>query len=81
MLSTQEQPLQHDPTLQSDLGDPDLDEAYLHDFFVVMAICNTVVVGSHVAGGREGEGARDRPIMYEAESPDEAALVEVRKSL
>lgn len=84
-----------DSTLQTDLEDPAFTKAYLHDFFVVMAICNTVVIShkdnrkvenqwsrNQFVGVNEGRGQDDVPvdvssITYEAESPDEAALVEV----
>ena len=94
-LPTQKHPLILDSTLQSDLEDPAFRKAYLHDFFVVMAICNTVVisrkdnrkvenrwsqsqfVGVNEDCGRDNVPVDGRCITYEAESPDEAALVEV----
>ena len=93
-LPSQEHPLLLDSTLQSDLKIPALSKAYLRDFFVVMAICNTVVIHKdncqvesqwsqgQFVGWNEGHGQNDDPvdtrsIVYEAESPDEAALVEV----
>lgn len=47
----------------------------IHDFFITMAICNTVVVSqrSHSGSNRKAKSTR----FYEAESPDEYALVEV----
>ena len=74
---------------QQVLSDPLLCEAakrdddMIRDFFLVMAICNTVVVSAtghrHSAseGGEGGEGGGAEGVVYEAESPDEAALVEV----
>ena len=59
------------------------DEGMIRDFFLIMAICNTVVVSAtghgHSAseGGEGGEGGGAGGVVYEAESPDEAALVEV----
>lgn len=94
---TQEEQLQLDETLLADLVDPTLSKAYIHDFFVVMAICNTVVVSHNgrcdsltevqgegvegvSGGGSEGVGRNSQTIVYEAESPDEAALVEVNSN-
>lgn len=66
----------------------------VEDFFIVMAICNSVVVSTPASPRNESEtslsvhssvhngnvtgieGADD--LKYEAESPDEAALVQVR---
>ena len=67
-----------DPQVQQDLGKPDsLD--ILHDFFVTLAICNTVVVSQRrQAGRKDGTGRQaTKRTQYEAESPDEHALVEV----
>ena len=73
-----------DPKLAARLSDPTVE-----DFFTVMAICNTVVVsgvGSGTVseqsgtqnGNVTGAGVADKPrLKYEAESPDEAALVQV----
>ena len=68
-----------DPELQEDLDKPD-SLAFLHDFFVTLAICNTVVVSQRVQpGGTNSVGGQPttKRIQYEAESPDEHALVEV----
>ena len=91
---TQEKRLDLDTALIANLRDSALREAYIHDFFVVMAICNTVVVSGN-GHGRRSEVISDTErwvqrseshslvaddpssIVYEAESPDEAALVEV----
>ena len=67
-----------DPQLQQDLSKPDsLD--ILHDFFVTLSICNTVVVSQRrQAGRKDGTGRQPtKRTQYEAESPDEHALVEV----
>jgi hypothetical protein len=74
-----------DPRLTARLLDP-----VVEDFFIVMAICNTVVVSTPLStqsgGGKQngnvtGAGGMDRSglldLKYEAESPDEAALVQV----
>ena len=78
------------------------EESCLHDFFVVLAICNTVVVSKRSKGKRDSIPVTELPynmeklsetvlsqieqllghtnindIDYEAESPDEQALVEV----
>ncbi len=79
-----------DPTLVTDMRNPTLRDNYIHDFFVIMAICNTVVVsrngdvedddsfGVGIATAADNGGQLDpQAIVYEAESPDEAALVEV----
>lgn len=62
----------------------ELSESQIEDFFITMAICNTVVVSNTVESGlvrgRGSEGVTREKVMalrYEAESPDEAALVEV----
>lgn len=53
----------------------------MEDFFIVMAICNSVVVstsgGTHAAGAQNGNVTGGEGMKYEAESPDEAALVHV----
>ncbi len=73
------------------MRNPALKDKYIHDFFVTMAICNTVVVsrnrdceeedcvGVHVDVDVDNSNKQLDPqaIVYEAESPDEAALVEV----
>lgn len=60
----------------------------VHDFFITMAICNTVVV-SRIGDAEDENGVgilRDSSeqlgpqAVYEADSPDEAALVEVHVS-
>ena len=71
-----------DPVLAASLTDPDV-----RDFFILMAICNTVIVSSI---GRFKSRVEAVPLLdgsdtdkilnkmkYEAESPDEAALVKV----
>ena len=62
----------------------ELSESQIEDFFITMVICNTVVVSNAVESGlvrgRGSEGVTREKVMalrYEAESPDEAALVEV----
>ena len=79
-----------DPLLLTSVRNQTLSEAYIRDFFITMAICNTVVVVSK--NGRDAKRNQqvdsqneDRSVTkedifdlsYEAESPDEAALVEV----
>ena len=46
-----------DEVLLSDIQNPTLSELYIQDFFVVMALCNTVVVTgkSHIHSIDEGE--------------------------
>ena len=71
-----------DPALLGDLQKPEV-----KDFFTVLAICNTVVVSStgHVRSRVEAVPFLDNCVTdeylnkmkYEAESPDEAALVKV----
>lgn len=63
----------------------ELSKSHIDDFFITMAICNTVIVSNAVESGlvrgRGSEGVTREKVMalrYEAESPDEAALVEVR---
>ena len=62
----------------------ELRKSHIDDFFITMAICNTVVVSNAIESGLVrgggGEGVTREKVMalkYEAESPDEAALVEV----
>lgn len=83
-----------DPRLEAKLLDPTVE-----DFFIVMAICNSVVVSTSSSAGNVNETSlsvhsdakngnvtgiegADKPslldLKYEAESPDEAALVQVR---
>lgn len=65
-----------------------LSDHTVRDFFTVMAICNTVVVSKkienrigapHASQNGNVNMGRDtrRALKYEAESPDEAALVHV----
>ena len=74
-----------DRTLMINMKNDDLSQSHIHDFFITMAICNTVVVSnagdSGLVRGRGNEGVTREKVMalrYEAESPDEAALVEVQ---
>ena len=74
-----------DTQLQTDLSESSLScDSFLHDFFVTMAICNTVVV-SHRASAQD-RGTHNQQhwnrfgIQYEYESPDENALVEAAKA-
>lgn len=82
-FSLQDKPTDLDPRLAGNLFDPTVE-----DFFVVMAVCNSVVVstsgsGNTHAGAQNGnvtglDGASNPDVQgmkYEAESPDEAALV------
>ena len=66
------------------LKSDELSKSHIDDFFITMAICNTVVVSNAVdsgfVSGHGNEGVTKERVMalrYEAESPDEAALVEV----
>ncbi len=71
-----------DPKLSANLSN-----STVRDFFTVMAICNTVVISSSSSRDlnlREKKQEKERiqelnKLKYEAESPDEAALVEVKK--
>lgn len=47
----------------------------IQDFFITMAICNTVVVSQRAHSSSNWKTKSTR--VYEAESPDEYALVEV----
>ena len=75
-----------DPALVANISDP-----VVRDFFTVLAICNTVVVstaddrvestaGCHLDPPAAANGDRVdlQTLKYEAESPDESALVHVR---
>ena len=79
MLSHLQEKIILDSQLEQDLDKPDsLD--ILHDFFVTLAICNTVVVSQRAQQPERTDGIKRQPtkrIRYEAESPDEHALVEV----
>jgi type IV pilus biogenesis protein CpaD/CtpE len=73
-----------DRSLVINMRSAELSESQIEDFFITMAICNTVVVSNAVESGlvrgRGSEGVTSEKVMalrYEAESPDEAALVEV----
>ena len=73
-----------DRSLVINMKSAELSESQIEDFFITMAICNTVVVSNAVESGlvrgRGSEGVTREKVMalrYEAESPDEAALVEV----
>jgi hypothetical protein len=79
-----------DAGLVRDVEKRGLSQDYLQDFFVVLALCNTVVLSRKTQDSQdvpdfshEATWDRDRlaeyvqTITYEAESPDEAALVEV----
>ena len=74
-----------DRNLVLNMKNDELSKSHIDDFFITMAICNTVVVSNAVESGlvrgRGSEGVTREKVMalrYEAESPDEAALVEVR---
>ena len=86
-LSLQDHQTLLDPKLKGKLTDPTVRE-----FFIVLAICNSVVVSSHThpktpvddpslkESCGDNMATRLRRIKYEAESPDEAALVKVRQA-
>ena len=76
-----------DRSLVINMRSAELSESQIEEFFITMAICNTVVVSNAVESGlvrgRGSEGVTREKVMalrYEAESPDEAALVEVSHS-
>ncbi|CAI8035915.1 Phospholipid-transporting ATPase ID [Geodia barretti] len=82
-----------DAGLVRDVENTGLCHDYLQDFFVVLALCNTVVLSRKTQDtqdvpdfSHEATWDRDRlaeyvqTITYEAESPDEAALVEAARS-
>ena len=56
MLFYQEQPVQLDPALATDVRIPSLKERFIEDFFIVMAICNTVVVSGNGHYESKGNG-------------------------
>lgn len=77
-----------DGELVRNMKSDELSKSHIDDFFITMAICNTVVVSNAVDSGlvrgRGSEGVTKEKVMalrYEAESPDEAALVEVSSQL
>lgn len=84
-LLTLQKKTELDPALLANLSDP-----LVKDFFTVLTICNSVVVSaakdpdadSHldpiVSDGNVNVDLQS--LKYEAESPDEAALVHVRRS-
>lgn len=80
--------LKLDRSLVINMKTAELSDSQIEDFFITMAICNTVVVSNAVESGlvrgRGNEGVTVEKVMalrYEAESPDEAALVEVNPPL
>ena len=75
---TQEAPLVQDKVLASAILDSTLGVGCIEDFFLTIVLCNTVVVVTHREEG-DGSSGHVPPegVVYEAESPDEAALVEV----
>lgn len=60
MLWILQKAVELDEVLLSDVQSPTLSELYVQDFFVVMALCNTVVVTgkSHIHSIDEGEWVR-----------------------
>ena len=76
LWGTQEKKTDLDPKLSGRLLDP-----VVKDFFTVLAVCNTVIVSR--ASEDTSENREDlhnqapQDLKYEAESPDEAALVQV----
>ena len=65
-----------DSQLKRELSHPKSSSSFLNDFLINMAVCNTVVVAQRTTS----TGGKDEApeIIYEAESSDEYALVEVR---
>ena len=60
------------------INNPESVDPTIHDFMITMAICNTVVVSRQTgSGATPPNGNVDSTRMYEAESPDEYALVQV----
>ena len=82
MFIFQARSLEIDHNLLNDINVPASEETlFVHDFLINMAICNTVVVSHQThsnSTSSEKNGNGDVEIVYEAESPDEFALVEVK---
>ncbi len=63
--------------LSQNISDSQTFDSVIHDFMITMAICNTVVVSRRFDPNSLDNGNVDSVRTYEAESPDEYALVEV----